>query len=338
MLYQNNPLENCNINYVKIEMVKHTGRTAQQVAWQRWGPELVAAISCSVTTNQGSMRFNFTGDYNLIPPNANKGWGYSQYSRWEWAAEENVFQFVVSNNTEDPAMWWGESLMSYGWLEAALKMESANIDEDDGNRWQSGSITFWPSRNTSDISSSAFFNNRWYILKDSGQIYWDGEYGTRIDPTAKDALSQMLYSTDKLAKAFYSAISADIGIANDSNVLTNETALQEFTMSYKTAEFVLVSAGPADDSYDALKPRTGKPEITPSTIFTTYLCQTPVRKLATSLFVSVLLANLVLLRGLWTIVTLIAGYIVGARDSNANHCMRCIEYEPVVSKDVDGET
>ncbi|KAF2855447.1 hypothetical protein T440DRAFT_385704 [Plenodomus tracheiphilus IPT5] len=308
MLYQNNPLEGCEINYIKIEMMKHIGRTAQQVAWQRWAPDLLAAISCSVTNGRGSMRFNVTTEYNLVPPNAKKMWGETQRDRWEWAAEENKFQFVFSNNTANAAMWWAESLMSYAWLDAASQMEKA----DDG--WQSGSINFFPSGNTTDISSPSFFNNLWYILKDNYQIFWGEVYGSDISLTPKSPVDAMWQSADTLAKAFYSAISADLGIVGGSNVLTNETTLEAFTKDYSSVEFNLVSAGPASASYDALKHRTGKPEITQSTIFTTYLCQTPVRKLATSLVVSVLLANLVLLRGLWTLVTLTAGYFVEARD------------------------
>jgi hypothetical protein len=59
---------------------------------------------------------------------------------------------------------------------------------------------------------------------------------------------------------------------------------------------------------------TGKAEVTPSTIFTTYLCQTPERKLTTALVVLVLLADLVLLRALWSIMTFVTVHIVNARD------------------------
>jgi hypothetical protein len=57
-------------------------------------------------------------------------------------------------------MWWAESLMSYSWLDAALKMEQATYfgDGEEGKRLQSGSINFWPSGNTSDIASGTFFN------------------------------------------------------------------------------------------------------------------------------------------------------------------------------------
>jgi hypothetical protein len=164
----------------------------------------------------------------------------------------------------------------------------------------------------------------------------------------------MLYSATTLAKSFYSAISADLG-SNKPNILTDEAALQKYTSNYSTIDFNLVSAGPAYDSYDALKPVLGKPQITPSTIFTTYLCQTPERKLTTALVISVLLADLVLLRALWSIMTLVAVYFVKARDAKgencfaiirlrdievltvdiANHCMRCAESESVPLLDRD---
>jgi hypothetical protein len=145
MLYLNNTLEDCTINYIKIEMAKHMGRTAQQVAWQRFGPQLFAAMSCSITNLEGSMRFNLTTEYDLVPPTAAKRFDLSagQPDKWIWAAEQNLYQFVTSNNTKDPAMWWAESLMSYGWLDTSSKMEAANSKEDyeAGKQWQSGSIS-----------------------------------------------------------------------------------------------------------------------------------------------------------------------------------------------------
>lgn len=137
----------------------------------------------------------------------------------------------------------------------------------------------------------------------------------KVDPAAVSPLDQMIYSADSLAKSFYSAISADLGMADKPNVLTDEKTLQNFTQNYGKVPFVLISAGPANNNYNALKAVTGKPQInSSSTIFTTYLCQTPKRKLTTALLVSVVLANLVLLRALWSVMTIVAVYYVNARD------------------------
>jgi hypothetical protein len=145
MFYLSNTLENCTINYIKVEMAKHLGRTAQQVAWQRFGPQLLAAISCSITNMQGQMRFNFTTGYDLVGPNANKRYDLNADNKdqWAYAAEQNLFQFVVSNNTNNSAMWWAESLMSYSWLDTALEMEKAEkaAVKDTKIGWQGGSIS-----------------------------------------------------------------------------------------------------------------------------------------------------------------------------------------------------
>jgi len=115
MLYLNNPLDECTINHVKIEAAKHIDRTSQQVAWQRFGPQLLAAISCSIVNLQGRVLFNLTVEYDLVPANAIRRLDLTQGGKdeWKYAAEQNLFQFVLSNNTAEPAMWWAESLMSY---------------------------------------------------------------------------------------------------------------------------------------------------------------------------------------------------------------------------------
>jgi len=129
ILYLNNPLEDCTINSIKVEMEMHS-RTAQQVAWSRWGPSLFAAISCSITNDQGSLRFNITAEYELVSPNAVKQAYKSEETSWSKAAAQNMFQFLKSNNVLDPAMWWAESLMSYSWVIAAQQMEVWNGELD----------------------------------------------------------------------------------------------------------------------------------------------------------------------------------------------------------------
>jgi hypothetical protein len=125
------------------------------------------------------MRLNFTTGYDLAPPNANKRYDFSNGSEDQlvYAAQQNLLQFLVSKNTNNPVIWWAESLKSYSWLDTALKMEQASDAEDleKGERWQSGRLYFWPTGNTSDITSGRFFNIIWSFLYDSGNIYYSGE-------------------------------------------------------------------------------------------------------------------------------------------------------------------
>lgn len=112
-------------------------------------------------------------------------------------------------------------------------------------------------------------------------------------------------AADSLAKSFYSTILVDLGqVTASSNILTNATSLQYFSQNIKFMQTQIVNAipGPANDSYDALEAQTGPLTTTPAVIATKYLCQVPKRKSPGTLFVSILIADLVLLQALWKIL------------------------------------
>ncbi|KAA8620765.1 hypothetical protein PtrSN002B_011448 [Pyrenophora tritici-repentis] len=106
------------------------------------------------------------------------------------------------------------------------------------------------------------------MLMDNGLIVMSGTEPVTIDGNSTDPFSLMLVSADSLAKAFYSTISADLGVVNGPNILTNQESLQQFTSDYGNIEIHLIAAGPASDSYDTPKTVTGEPKVTESTIFT----------------------------------------------------------------------
>lgn len=135
----------------------------------------------------------------------------------------------------------------------------------------------------------------------------------------------MLNACDLLAKSFCSAVATDIGRTHDPNILTDDSVLQTVTSNHReiAKTFRRVAAGPATDSCDALKSTIGQSEVTPSTIFTSYLCQMPEKKLISALAVSVLLANLVLLRAQCSIVTMAATYVVNLKDPKGEFVGSC---------------
>ncbi|KAL9117268.1 MAG: hypothetical protein Q9187_006197 [Circinaria calcarea] len=67
--------------------------------------------------------------------------------------------------------------------------------------------------------------------------------------------------------------------------------------------------------------QTGKVEITPSVIFAKYLCQVPQRKSGGSLFLSILLADLVLLQALWKVVNFTVSTYVVRKNPTRNYCL-----------------
>lgn len=120
-------------------------------------------------------------------------------------------------------------------------------------------------------------------------------------------LTEIWIPSDCLAKSFYSTILVDLGqITATPNILTDEDALQFFTQNFTAMEAGTANAqpGPARDSYNALKAQTGPLEISPSIISSKYLCQIPKRKPPGTLFVSILVADLVLIQAAWKLFSL----------------------------------
>lgn len=135
----------------------------------------------------------------------------------------------------------------------------------------------------------------------------------------------MLRANDDLAKAFYSAIAADLGIAG-TNILTDTGALEKYTAGMSTSQLsnLTVPFGPANDSYANHKPQTGQPHINSSTIQTNYLCQIPVAKPLPTMIFNVLLADLVFIKAVWTIANFFAELYVESKQSSATWCEGCL--------------
>ena len=67
----------------------------------------------------------------------------------------------------------------------------------------------------------------------------------------------------------------------------------------------------------------GRLEVTPSIISTNYLCSVPHRKSIGNLIISILVADLVLLKTAWAVYTFIVGKIF-LRGPTANYCPGCL--------------
>ena len=136
---------------------------------------------------------------------------------------------------------------------------------------------------------------------------------------------------DSLAKSFYATIMADLGQKSASNMLVNDTALDYFsanlTNNFTGQDMSVVAAwlatNPAMQKYSSIKNTTGSLFIDPSTIAAQYLCQIPKLKSGGSLFVTILIADLVFLQAMWKILNAIMAWKLGRDDSTANYCEGC---------------
>ncbi|KFY81067.1 hypothetical protein V499_00140 [Pseudogymnoascus sp. VKM F-103] len=95
--YLNQPLENCEVSLVQIE-VSSADRTAWQFATTPWGSASRVFITCGVFGPNGFTSLNLTVEYDLLPTSMA---GFNQ----------GTFKFLQSDKQNGAALWWGESLL-----------------------------------------------------------------------------------------------------------------------------------------------------------------------------------------------------------------------------------
>lgn len=218
------------------------------------------------------------------------------------------------------------------------------------------------------MTDLSFFSNMNYHFtqEEDGVTYCCiNQAGHNYDPTianlaAHNETPNIWIAADSLAKAFYATVMADLGQKSSFNMLANLTALEYFSANLNNTidgqnSAVMIAwhqTNPAMQSYSAVKYKTGPLSVTPSVILQQYLCQIPKLKSGGSLFVAILIADLVLLQALWAIVGLIMGWRLGKSDPQAKFCEGCAamqagielrevpttstQYEPVLDSVMDG--
>ena len=229
-----------------------------------------------------------------------------------------------------------EIFRSQYWAYVSLEMTWASTDNDirkgvirrfflvykKGQTVNSDCMTEFTQPNASspiqDISDLNFFNIDYRFISNAMPVHVftpgiDNNPTSVSNLTSNNAPPNVWLASDSLAKSFYSTIMTDLGQTTATpNILLNETALQYFTQNFTAMEsiymksiFVNAVPGPANDSYDALKNQTGPLKTSVAVISTKYLCQVPRRKSTGTLFVSILVADLVFMQALWKIYNLL---------------------------------
>jgi hypothetical protein len=74
--------------------------------------------------------------------------------------------------------------------------------------------------------------------------------------------------------------------------------------------------------------KTSVPVVKTAVLVGQYLCQIPILKPAGSLFVSILIADLVLLQALWQLVKLVATLLLERWQPDSRHCVGCANKRP----------
>ena len=184
-----------------------------------------------------------------------------------------------------------------------------------------------------DIKSREFFYITAQVRNnshDNGMQHWDdlsiesiltGRPGVE-DVVAMNLTPDIWVQADDLSKAFLSTMWTELGqVSAAPNIFSSPELLQHFTDHDFLSE---LDQGLPDGRYKSSPENDTLLGARPSVITTNYLCQVPRRKPWGTLIIAILVADLVLLRALWTVVTFVASYFAKRRYPLANTCETCV--------------
>ncbi|TKA27959.1 hypothetical protein B0A50_04025 [Salinomyces thailandicus] len=330
LAYYNNVLENCTVHSIGIDFAS-TDRTATQYAFSDYGAVVRSFATCAMTIPNGTLNVNLTQEYDYVPSTVSFA---------------NLYQFLGTNflsrnKSERASLYWGESLLSMYW--ASTTHELATIRDNQtssGNPGIDKGMLFFrpnPDQSTPNITADDFFtvdhrflqastNGTTAVLRPETSGRQD-EFISLPNLISSATYPNIWHLADILAKAAYSTILTDLGqpstTTNDTNLLLTPETLTHFTKNFTILRRAISNAypGPAVRPYGT--EATGSLGTTPSTFSTRYLCTIPERKPAGTIFVAVLVADLVMLQALWWLGTAVLGVFALRRRPGAMECVGC---------------
>ncbi|KAI1209371.1 uncharacterized protein F4807DRAFT_91589 [Annulohypoxylon truncatum] len=321
--YYNNVLENCSVASIEMNL-ESMDRSANQFAYSEWGALLRSYATCQIATSSGVVFFNLTQTYEYVPSTVS----YTDIGKFLGSG------FLSRNQTTRASLWWGESLMSTYWGAVTWEMQQERENKTDNHEYgiRKGTVSFMLNGSFSDIKDLKYFNADYRFIVDKGGSYYDviSPGGLPMPVTAEFLNATSEYpniwtKADTLAKSTYSTILTDLGQTTATpNILSDATLLTYFTSNISQIEMANFKAGPANESFDDLNATTGPLRVTPSVISTTYLCQVPELKSAGNLILAIIVADLVLMQGVWQLYKISAEWYLTRRQPTANYCQGCM--------------
>ncbi|GAP85845.1 hypothetical protein SAMD00023353_1401420 [Rosellinia necatrix] len=335
--YYNNVLNNCSVASIVVDL-SSMDRSGNQFAYAEWGALIRSYITCQIVTTAGLVFLNLTQTYDYVPDTI----PFTMVDKFLGTG------FLARNKTTQASLYWGETLMStyYGAVTWAMELERTKQTQFLGEPGiRKGTVSFAPNGSFPDIKDLRFFNADYRFIVDKGQAIYDVVCCDDSVPAPKTpgALDEAgLYpniwtEVDTLAKATYSTVLTDLGQAAAApNILADDMLLTHFTANFSRIRGVNFKPGPANGSFEELKDTTGPLRITPSVISTTYICQVPQLKSASSLILAIVVSNVVLLQVMWQLYKISTEWYLSKRHPTMNYCEGCLEIisrNPVISSE-----
>lgn len=175
---------------------------------------------------------------------------------------------------------------------------------------------------------------------------FDWEQNQIYPPYSNPSNGRSYLIIDTLAKLLHATILTDLGQSIETNILTSPQKTMEFAknslrmLEVKCPNFGYVWKGlscpfPSEPLTFFKLVRTGEPSVAPSGIYTQYFCTIPKLKSPGYLFISVLVADLVLLQAIWIVFTWVVNFFLQRRDPLATYCPGCAVNEQKLKGGID---
>jgi hypothetical protein len=337
LAYDNKQLDTCWVTQISIAFDTNNGRSAALIDRSGWGVTVNADAICLVPGDDAGTQMNLAARYDPLLGSDEPGVG--------------VFKAVYYIN---PGLLWAQTLLLGFWAETVTAITEQTLQQADDTdsalpqfNLSSGYITL--ERPKYDIRDKPFYSKGQYAFFDSNSDVYKGNFSSTNKTSYEDLITDAPWPniwapTDRLAKAMFSAISADLGqlyrwyddggqeTSLYSTMISNSDHLYHWTENLTqiwNASNVLYK----DDLLGARLEMVPYTYITGdyplgfsnSTIFAIYTCQVPHLKSGFNIFISILVADLVLLRVAWTLYNFIVTYLLNSRHPDANLCLGCLE-------------
>ena len=337
--YLNQTLQDCEIDSVILYTKKSDVSENGNGAWWSWGDSTGGATAhCTISTAVGPVDATFSTTYDT---------------------SAKQFDYVIQNSYKNTSsMWWGTRLLNLYWSSTLYEMSYMQFPDEENKNWTAtpiytkGQITFTPNK-TNDVKAYDFFRMQFYFLAGDGQIrnYVYDDLSIMYNNLDNIAYSGPLTEGLSWAKIMYSMILVDLGQSRSQNLLLNQDLLQgmlqypddkvrqsldpyscdDQNICYQDWKNFGAIAAPNDvpdsaiqkpmnQSYEAYKSMMGPLGTKSTTVFSQYSCSVPIKKSTGSLFLAVLIADLVFLQVMWTLLNVVAGIIVAKRHPDAMAC------------------
>ncbi|KAG9668451.1 hypothetical protein KCU99_g8182, partial [Aureobasidium melanogenum] len=342
--YDNQALAQCYASRVMLDFSTWYDRSAAQINVSSWGLHVTVDLQCQLDPNQ----------YEIEE--------FILRTHYDPFIDSRTSQTTLTWNLAlSPASKWAEVLMLAFWKETITAMSSqtqTSLGSDDTmtrHNLTHGYVQLdnYSSKHRSKAmtdddyfdSMSCVFIDATKSVKYTASASTSGYSGTLNESYVHSTAWPNIWTpVDHLAKAVLSAAYVDLGQASAANnsMVSNADSLRYWTANLSRivdrssvnigirigdhhvniTDYDTDAALPMDDEY-----KMGTPDwdqTSRAAFLTTYTCHVPQLKPPFNIFVSILVADLVFLRTVWSLYNFMVAYFLKSRHPNANICDECL--------------